>query len=129
MGPSVRPPRAGTIIDRRSVPPRQIDLVIRYGDQLRSCHNNELVTIGRSLDCNIVVERPRVSRQHATLTVSNGRARLVDRSSSGTFVSMGPGHEVFVRREDILLFGSGVISPGLRSTLGAQVLHYEIISD
>ncbi|WP_192254710.1 adenylate/guanylate cyclase domain-containing protein [Mesorhizobium silamurunense] len=120
----------GTIIDRRSAPPPQINLVIRYGDQVQSCRNNEFVTIGRSPECNIVVERPWVSRHHATFTISNGKARLIERSSSGTFVSMGPGHEVFVRREDTLLFGSGVISPGLRSTLGdAQLLQYEIVSD
>jgi adenylate cyclase len=121
----------GTFVDRRSAPPRQINLVIRYGDQLRSCRNNEFVTIGRSPECNIVVQRPWVSRHHATLTISNGKARLIERSSSGTFVSMGPDHdEVFVRREDILLFGSGVISPGQRSSLGdAQILHYEIVSD
>ncbi|MGX9148393.1 adenylate/guanylate cyclase domain-containing protein, partial [Mesorhizobium sp. 128a] len=95
----------GTTTDRRSVPQRQISLVIRYEDQLRSCRNNESVTIGRSAECNIVVERPWVSRHHATFTISNGRPRLVERSSSGTFVSMGPGHEIFVRREDILLFG------------------------
>jgi adenylate cyclase len=121
--------RRGTIVDRRSAPPPQINLVIRYGDQLRSCRNNEFVTIGRSPECNIVVQRPWVSRHHATFTISNGKARLIERSSSGTFVSMGPDHEVFVRREDILLFGSGVISPGRRSSLGdAQILHYEIIS-
>lgn len=120
----------GTIAGRRSTPPRQINLVIRYGNQVRCCRNNELVTIGRAPECNIVIERPWVSRHHATLAVSNGRARLVERSSSGTFVSMGPGDEVFVRREEILLFGSGAISPGLRSSLGdAQVLHYEIVSD
>ncbi|MEW6633374.1 MAG: adenylate/guanylate cyclase domain-containing protein [Pseudomonadota bacterium] len=121
--------RRGTLVDRRSAPPRRINLVIRYGDQLRSCRNNESVTIGRSPECDIVVERPWVSRHHATFTISNGKARLIERSSSGTFVSMGPGQEVFVRREDILLFGSGVISPGLRSSLGhAQLLHYEIVS-
>ncbi|MBZ9884526.1 adenylate/guanylate cyclase domain-containing protein [Mesorhizobium sp. CA10] len=118
----------GTFVDRRSAPP-QIYLVIRYEDQSRSCRNNEFVTIGRSPECNIVVQRPWVSRLHATFTISNGKARFVERSSSGTFVSMGPGHEVFIRREDILLFGSGVISPGRRSSLGdAQILHYEIIS-
>ena len=117
----------GTFVERRFAPP-QINLVIRYGDQVRSCRNNELVTIGRSPECDIVVQRPWVSRHHATFTISNGKARLVERSSSGTFVSMGPGDEVFVRREDILLFGSGVISPGRRSSLGdAQILHYEII--
>jgi len=121
--------RRGTLVDRRSAPPRRINLVVRYGDQLRSCRNNESVTIGRSPECDIVVERPWVSRHHATFTISNGKARLIERSSSGTFVSMGPGQEVFVRREDILLFGSGVISPGLRSSLGdAQLLHYEIVS-
>ena len=119
----------GTVIDRRSAAPSQINLVIRYEDQVRSCRNNELVTIGRSAECDIVVQRPWVSRHHATFTISNGKARLVERSSSGTFVSMGPGQEVFVRREDILLFGAGIISPGRRSSLGdAQILHYEIIS-
>lgn len=120
----------GTIIDARSAQPPQIKLLIRYGDQLQSCRNNGAVTIGRSPECNIVVQRPWVSRHHATFTMSNGKARLVERSSSGTFVSMGPGDEVFVRREDILLFGSGVISPGMRSSLhDAQLLHYEIIAD
>ncbi|MBZ9843741.1 adenylate/guanylate cyclase domain-containing protein [Mesorhizobium sp. CA5] len=119
----------GTFVERRSAPPPQVNLIIHYGDQSRSCRNNELVTIGRSPECDIVVQRPWVSRHHATFTISNGKARLVERSSSGTFVSMGPGHEVFIRREDILLFGSGVISPGRRSSLGdAQIVHYEIIS-
>jgi len=71
-----------------------------------------------------------LSRRHATFTISNGKARFIERSSSGTFVSMGPGHEVFVRREDLLLFGSGVISPRRTSSLGdAQLLHYEIVSN
>jgi adenylate cyclase len=128
--PSTHVASRGTFVDRRTAPPPQINVVIRYEDQLRSCGNNELVTIGRSPECDIVVQRPWVSRHHATFNISNGKARLVERSSSGTFVSMGPGQEeVFVRREDILLFGSGVISPGRRSSLGdAQILHYEIIS-
>ena len=128
--PSTHITSRGTFVDRGSALPRQINLVIRYGDQLRSCRNNEFVTIGRSPECDIVVQRPWVSRHHATFTISNGKARLVERSSSGTFVSMGPGHEVFVRREDILLFGSGIISPGRTSSLGdAEVLHYEIVSN
>ncbi|RWH74232.1 MAG: FHA domain-containing protein [Mesorhizobium sp.] len=128
--PSTHVASRGTFVDRRTAPPPQINLVIRYEDQLRSCGNNELVTIGRSPECDIVVQRPWVSRHHATFNISNGKARLVERSSSGTFVSMRPGQEeVFVRREDILLFGSGVISPGRRSSLGdAQIVHYEIIS-
>lgn len=121
--------RQSTVFDRLASPTRHPNLLIRYEDQLRSCRNNEFVTIGRSPECDIVVPRPWVSRHHATFTISNGRARLAERSSSGTFVSTGPGLEVFVRREDVLLFGSGLISPGVRSSLSeAQILHYEIIS-
>jgi adenylate cyclase len=117
----------GGVIERRLAPPRHVNLVIRYGDLSRSCRDNESVTIGRSPECDIVVERPWVSRHHATFTILNGRARLAERSSSGTFVSTGDGHEVFVRREDVLLVGSGFISPGRQSSLSdAQILHYEI---
>ncbi|MBP0583409.1 FHA domain-containing protein [Labrys sp. LIt4] len=127
--PNTQLGRQSTVFDRVAGSTRHVNLVIRYGDQLRSCRNNELVTIGRSPECNIVVPRPWVSRHHATFTISNGRARLIERSSSGTFVSTRPDHEVFVRREDVLLFGSGLISPGLQSSLGeAQILYYEIIS-
>ena len=109
---------------------RDINLVVRYEDQVRSCRDNDSVTIGRSSECDIVIQRPWVSRHHATLTISNGRARLAERSSSGTYISLGADHEVFVRREDVLLFGSGVISPGRRSSLSdAQILHYEITPD
>ncbi|WP_311944003.1 adenylate/guanylate cyclase domain-containing protein [Labrys neptuniae] len=121
--------RQSTVFDRLAGPVRHLNLVIRYGDQLRSCRNNESVTIGRSPECDIVVPRPWVSRHHATFTISNGRAKLAERSSSGTFMSTGTDLEVFVRREDVLLFGSGLISPGVRSSLSeAQILYYEIIS-
>jgi adenylate cyclase len=121
---------SGLVVHGGSSAPRHISLIVRYEDQVRCCRDNESVTIGRSSECDIVVQRPWVSRHHATLTISDGRARLAERSSSGTFISTGPDHEVFVRREDVLLFGSGVISPGRRSSLSdAQILHYEIATD
>ncbi|WP_448950984.1 FHA domain-containing protein [Labrys neptuniae] len=121
--------RRSTVFDRVDSPTRHLSLIIKYEDQVRSCGSNEFVTIGRSPECDIVVPRPWVSRHHATFTISNGRARLAERSSSGTFMSTGHDQEVFVRREDVLLFGSGMISPGLRLFHGeAQILHYDIIS-
>ncbi|TIP51972.1 MAG: FHA domain-containing protein, partial [Mesorhizobium sp.] len=72
--PSTHVASRGTFVDRRTAPPPQINLVIRYEDQLRSCGNNELVTIGRSPECDIVVQRPWVSRHHATFNISNGKA-------------------------------------------------------
>ncbi len=96
-----------------------------------SCDRVEqrIVTIGRSAECNIIVDRPGVEAprdlHHFEWQGPACRTKLF-----GHICVDGPGPEVFVRREDILLFGSGVISPGLKSSLGdAQVLHYEIVSD
>lgn len=105
-----------------------LGVTLRYDGRSISCLDNETLTIGRSSDCNLVINRQWVSRHHATVRVANGRVQLAERSSSGTFVSLRPGQEVLVRREDVLLLGSGTISPGLQSTSdGAQVVHFEIV--
>ena len=68
-----------------------------------------------------------VSRHHATIEVAHGRVRFAERSSSGTFISMRPGEEMLVRREDVLLIGSGTISLGMQGTSNdAQLVHFEI---
>lgn len=107
---------------------RAISVTLRYNDQTRSCRNNESLIIGRSPDCDLVINRQWVSRHHATVTIANGRVKLAERSSSGTFISMQPGQEVLVRREDVLLLGSGTISPGMRgASSDAQVIHFDIV--
>jgi adenylate cyclase len=107
---------------------RVICVTLRYNGQTRSCRNNESVMIGRAPDCDLVIDRQWVSRHHATIAVANGRVRLAERSSSGTFISMQPGQEVLVRREDVLLLGSGTISPGMRgASSDAQVIHFDIV--
>ncbi|SRR5260221_3413581 len=106
---------------------RIICVTLRYNDQTKSCRNNENLTIGRSSDCDLVVPRQWVSRHHATITIANGRVRLAERSSSGTFISTHSGPEVLVRREDVLLLGSGIISPGVQCTSSdAQLIHYDV---
>jgi adenylate cyclase len=85
------------------------------------------VSLGRSPDCDIVIDKQWVSRLHATIALSDGRVHLIERSSSGTFISMQGAQEVFTRRENVLLFGSGEISPGLKlSSPNAQVIRFAI---
>lgn len=106
---------------------REICVALRYNDRTLSCRDNERLSIGRSPDCNLVIDRQWVSRHHATIDIANGRVRLAERSTSGTFLSMCPGHEVLVRREDVLLLGSGTISPGMQCTSrDAQVIHFDV---
>jgi len=106
---------------------RAVCITLRYDERALSCRDNESLSIGRSPDCDLVIDRLWVSRHHATIGIANGRVRLAERSSSGTFVSMRPGQEVLVRREDVLLLGSGTISPGMQCTSSdAQIIHYEV---
>lgn len=106
---------------------RALCVTLHYNGRTMSCRDTENLSIGRSPDCDIVIDRQWVSRHHATIGIANGRVRLAERSSSGTFISMRPGQEVLVRREDVLLLGSGTISPGMQCTSSsAQVIHFEI---
>ena len=106
---------------------RSFCVTLRYNDQAMSCRDKERMTIGRSADCDLVINRQWVSRRHATITIEDGRVWLAERSSSGTFISMHAGQEVLVRREDVLLLGSGTISPGVhRNNADAQIIYFDI---
>jgi adenylate cyclase len=106
---------------------REVRVTLRYNDLTLSCRDNESLSIGRSPDCDLVIDRQWVSRHHATVSIAHGRVRLAERSTSGTFISTCPGQEMLVRREDVLLLGSGTMSPGLQCTSqDAQIIQFEV---
>jgi adenylate cyclase len=103
-------------------------VTLRYAGCSCPCQERVSLSIGRSAECDLVIERPWVSRQHAVVTVRGGKVELEDRSSLGTYVSPRGGHEFFMRRETVVLTGSGTISPAMRSTdANAEVVHYEVV--
>lgn len=67
-------------------------------------------TIGRSTECNIVVEdgKDHISRHHATLTVSTwGKMTIMDKSRNGTYINgsrITTGEAVPVTRKDAVSF-------------------------
>jgi adenylate cyclase len=87
-------------------------LRLSYRGQKVQGRFGQSVTIGRATGCDLVVPHPWVSRQHATLTVTRGKATLVDHSSTGTLVRLADGHRFTVRRESVVLAGSGELVPG-----------------
>jgi hypothetical protein len=104
-----------------------VTVTFRHGAQSRSCGERASFSIGRSPDCDLVIERPWVSRKHATVTVRQGKVQLVDSSASGTYVATRDGDEFFVRRETVLLTGSGIISPAMRpNDEMAEVIHFRL---
>jgi adenylate cyclase len=106
----------------------EVTATLRYGGRTLLCKDRSSLSIGRSADCDVVVGRLWVSREHATIAVRRGKVQLDDRSSSGTYVSMQDGHEFFLRRETAFLTGSGSISPAMRPTdASAELIHYEVV--
>jgi adenylate cyclase len=103
-------------------------VTLRYAGCSRPCPEQVSLSIGRSAECDLVIERPWVSRQHAVVTMRRGRVELEDRSSLGTYVSPRGGPEFFICRETVVLTGSGTISPSRQSTdANAEVIHYEVV--
>ncbi len=91
-----------------------VAVVLTHDRESRTCREAESVLIGRSTDCSIVLPHPWISRKHAVVRVLDGKFILEDRSASGTYVSMDGGHEFLLRRESVVLTGSGTISPAVR---------------
>jgi hypothetical protein len=70
-----------------------------------------VVTIGRALDNDVVIDDPRVSRHHAQLRLRQGRYVLYDTGSSGgTLVNNQPVSEVVLSAGDVIsLAGAQII--------------------
>lgn len=85
-----------------------------------SHRSNELITtpdappvlIGRGSVCNLVVVANLVSRIHARIEYHRDKFVLIDQSTNGTFVHTENARQVYLRREEMPLFGRGYISLG-----------------
>ncbi len=105
----------------------EVSVTLHYAGGCRSCEEGGSLSIGRAGDCDLVIDRPWISRKHVTVTVRRGKVELDDQSSSGTHVSTREGSEFFLRREKAVLIGSGVISLAVRpSHANAEVVRYEV---
>jgi adenylate cyclase len=70
--------------------------------------------MGRAGSCDLIIDEPCVSRDHAVLSVRRGKALLTDMSSTGTWIAQADGEAVLLRRDVMQLAADGVISLGLR---------------
>ena len=75
--------------------------------------------MGRDLSCSLVVSDKMASRQHASIELRQEKFFLKDLSTNGTFVQPDGEAEFVLRREEMLLRGSGCIAFG-RSVASAQ---------
>jgi adenylate cyclase len=87
---------------------------LRFLDQVQDFGSNDLpVHMGRAREAEFVVQDPRVSRLHASITWSNNTFVLADLSSFGTCVRFaGAPTELRLRRDQCVLHDSGEIALG-----------------
>ncbi len=83
------------------------------GNQNRiGSHENRTFVIGRGVQSDLMCKTRLASRTHATLEFRRGKFLLSDQSSNGTFVQTDDGESIFLRRQELMLWGSGYIGLG-----------------
>ncbi|MCS6927660.1 MAG: FHA domain-containing protein [Candidatus Binatia bacterium] len=97
-----------------SPPPSvQARLWLRVGDREVELHAaRPSVTLGRGQQNDLVIQDEYTSRLHARIEYRRHKFVLLDQSTNGTFVRTADGKVTTLRREEMTLQGTGVISLG-----------------
>lgn len=92
---------------------QSVQLQLAYQDSLIQLnHDRESAVLGRSATCDIPVAEALASRQHVRIELRRDRFVLIDQSTNGTYVQLDGTEPVYVRRDEMVLTGTGVISLG-----------------
>lgn len=93
-----------------------IHLHLSYRDkQLDVSETQPAIIIGRSSQCDLVVQHKLASRLHARVEYRDGNFVLVDQSGNGTFVAFSDGDKRRVHMNSMPIRGSGAIGLGDQS--------------
>ena len=102
-------------------------LMLRYdGSSLSIDADSDVYILGRGKDCELVVTGDLISRYHSRIEHRRGKFVIADQSTNGTFVRTVDGQDVYLRREEYTLFGSGFISLGKKIDLNDDnLIHFQ----
>lgn len=90
-------------------------------------HAHAAMVLGRDAQCDVVIADRNASRQHARIECRRDKFFLVDQSTNGTFVAFVREAEVVLRREEIMLRGTGRIGFGHSVDLsGAECVTFSV---
>lgn len=89
--------------------------------------HQSVITIGRLPANDIVLKYPGVSRMHAQIKHRKGKFVLVDVSSNGTIVQPADNDSIYVKHDELLLSGEGIINPMSQTTTHTSaVIHFVV---
>ena len=123
-------PRDATVLLKRSALQRsaQAGLILTWGQQtMRVDTSLPAVSLGRQGHNELILNYERVSRTHARIEYRRGKFYLIDNSSNGTYIQR-PGEEpIFVKGDEALLSGTGIISLGRIAAPGSPgAVHFAV---
>lgn len=102
-------------------------LALRYQDLARELEMGGTLGIGRAETSDLVVGSPLASRHHARIESRRGKFVFLDQSTNGSYVRTEDGNVVYLRREELPLWGKGEISLGEDfSDDRSHLLHFSI---
>jgi hypothetical protein len=88
-------------------------LVLKYEGKAHTIKTDTTsYVLGRGQDCDLIIKGDLISRHHTKLEHRRGKFIINDQSTNGTFIRTTEGQEIFLRREEFTVFGSGYISLG-----------------
>jgi len=90
---------------------KPVTLCVLHGGRSIELDHDSIV-LGRDPQCNVVISDRNASRQHARIERRRDKFFLVDQSTNGTFVAFANEPELVLRREELMLRGSGRIGFG-----------------
>jgi adenylate cyclase len=101
-------------------------LTLTYGEQvLKLGAARPSASLGREATNDLAVKDNMASRVHCKIEYRRHEFFLVDQSTNGTYVKMGGDAEILLKREQLLLRGSGVICLGASSAAaGAKIVAF-----
>jgi len=92
-------------------------------DSITLTLKNVPLHIGRDeSSCKLVTSSPLASRDHCHIDYQYGKFVLVDHSTNGTYVKNAAGQEVYLRRQETPLLGSGEIGLGEQINPASQFI-------
>jgi len=89
-----------------------ITMELRYQGSARTVEMGSTLGIGRAETCDFAVGSPLASRVHARIESRRGKFVFIDQSTNGSYVRTEDGNVVYLRREELPLWGKGEISLG-----------------
>ena len=114
-----------SLSSRMNAKPEPLMLRLKYRDrEIIRRRDNESITMGRDLDCSLVIASNRASRQHCTIERRQDKFVLADQSTNGTYVTAEGGTEILLQREEFRLGKHGWIAFGEPRADAEEVVEY-----